>query len=151
MATRENPYGAFNFLVRLGDDADEGTAAAGFAEVTGLESEIVYAEYRNGNDKQNHVRKVPTLHKTGDVTLKRGITGDAGVFAWLEQARTGVYAPRTVVVTLLDETRTPVARWTLRVAQPKKWVGPTLVAKGGGDVAIEELVLVAEGIDFEAG
>ena len=31
------------------------------------------AEYRNGNDKENHVRKVPGLHKVGDVTLKRGI------------------------------------------------------------------------------
>jgi hypothetical protein len=30
-----------------------------------------------------------------------------------------------------------------------KWVGPALAAKGGGDVAMEELQLVHEGIDFE--
>jgi len=41
-----------------------------------------------------------------------------------------------------------VCQWTLRVAQPKKWVGPTLAAKGGGEVAMEELHLVAERIDF---
>jgi hypothetical protein len=36
----------------------------------------------------------------------------------------------------------------LTPAQPKKWVGPTLAAKGGGDVAMEELHLVAEGIEY---
>jgi hypothetical protein len=36
----------------------------------------------------------------------------------------------------------------LRQAQPKEWVGPTLAAKGGDEVAIEELHLVAERIDF---
>ena len=29
-----------------------------------------------------------------------------------------------------------------------KYTGPTLAAKGGGDVAMEELVLSVEGIDF---
>ena len=38
----------------------------------------------------------------------------------------------------------------LQAAQPKKWVGPTLAAKGGGEVAMEELHLVAERIDFES-
>ena len=30
-----------------------------------------------------------------------------------------------------------------------KYTGPTLAAKGGGDVAMEELVLSSEGIDLE--
>ena len=51
--------------------------------------------------------------------------------------------------TLLDEARTVVCRWVLRGAQPRKWSGPALSAKGK-DVAIEELVLVAEQIDFES-
>jgi hypothetical protein len=29
-----------------------------------------------------------------------------------------------------------------------KWTGPTLAAKGGSDVAIEELTFSAEGIDI---
>ena len=37
----------------------------------------------------------------------------------------------------------------LRNAQPKKWTGPTLAAKGGGEVAMEELHLVHEGIEYE--
>ena len=51
-------------------------------------------------------------------------------------------------MTLLDEARSPVCQWVLRAAQPKKWTGPTLAAKGGGEVAMEELALVAERIDF---
>ena len=38
----------------------------------------------------------------------------------------------------------------LRNAQPKKWVGPTLAAKGGGEVAMEELQLVAEQIAYQS-
>ncbi len=73
MATRDNPYGAFNFTVSLGglDSGDE--IVGGFSDVTGLSSEIVYAEYRNGNDRENHVRRIPTLNRTGDVVLSRGL------------------------------------------------------------------------------
>jgi phage tail-like protein len=145
MAVRDDPYGAFNFLVDLGDGADG--AAAGFAEVTGLSTEITYAEYRNGNDKVSNVRRIPTLSKSGDVTLKRGLIGDQRLFDWLQAVRDGSPQPRTVTISLLDESRQVVASWRLTNAQPKKWVGPTLVAKGGGEVAMEELHLIADRID----
>jgi phage tail-like protein len=150
MATRDNPYGAFNFLVSIGGLGGEDQAVGGFCEVTGLDSAIVYAEYRNGNDKENHVRKIPTLNKTGDVTLKRGVIGDLRLFSWLHAVRDGAYDPQTVTITLLDEARLAVCVWTLRVAQPKKWVGPTLAAQSAGSLALEELVLVAERIDFDS-
>jgi hypothetical protein len=43
-----------------------------------------------------------------------------------------------------------VCSWVLTGAQPKKYVGPTLAGKGGGEVAMEELHLVAEQIDFQS-
>jgi len=149
MAVREHPYGRFNFVVKLGDIGGEDQVAGGFSEVSGLASEIVYAEYRNGNDRENHVRKIPTLHKTGDVTLKRGVIGDLRLFEWLKLVRDGTIDRRTVTIDLLDERRSPVCRWVLRNALPRKWTGPTLSGKGA-DVAIEELVLVAEQIDFDS-
>ena len=61
----------------------------------------------------------------------------------------GVADARTVTITLLDESRQDtVCTWTLRRAQPKKLTGPTMAAKGGGDVAMEEIVLVHEGIEY---
>ncbi|KJK59271.1 phage tail protein [Saccharothrix sp. ST-888] len=148
MAIRNNPYGAFNFLVRLGDTGGEDQIAGGFSDFSGAGNEVKFSEYRNGNDPENHVRKIANTNTTDDVTLKRGIIGDLRLFNWIKATREGAFDPRTVVVTLHDEARTPVCQWVLRAAQPKKWVGPTLSGKGGGEVAMEELHLVAERIDF---
>ena len=58
MATRANPYGNFNFMVKLGDTGGEDQIAGGFSDVSGLGNEVKFAEYRNGNDPENHVRKI---------------------------------------------------------------------------------------------
>lgn len=149
---RENPYGAFNFIVTLGGaqgTGDEGTIIGGFSDVSGLGTEVSYSEYRNGNEKFNTARKVPNTHKIDDVTLKRGIVGSDDLFAWLKGVRDGVADPRTVTISLMDEARSTVASWVLRNAQPKKWAGPTLAAKGGSESAMEELHLVHEGIEYK--
>lgn len=149
---RNNPYGAFNYQVSLGGtqgDGGDGTIIGGFSDVSGLGMEVSYSEYRNGNEKFNTTRKVPNTHKLDDVTLKRGLVGSDDLFAWLKGVRDGTADPRQMTITLLDEARQPVATWTLRNAQPKKWSGPTLAAKGGGEVAMEEVHLVHEGIEYK--
>lgn len=150
MTIRDNPYGAFNFTVRLGNNGGEDQIAGGFSDVSGLGNEVKYSEYRNGSDMENHTRKVPNINSTDDITLKRGVIGDLRLFTWLKSTREGNFQPQTVTITLRDERRSAVCRWILTNAQPKKWVGPTLAAKGGGEVAMEELHLVAERIDFES-
>jgi phage tail-like protein len=148
MAVRDNPYGAFNFLVKLGDSGGEDQVAGGFSDFSGAGNEVKFSEYRNGNDPENHVRKVANTNTTDNVTLKRGVIGDPRLFNWIKATREGDFQPQTVTVTLLDERRTAVCQWTLLAAQPQKYVAPTLAAKGGGEVAMEELHLVAERIDF---
>ena len=151
MADRTTPYGAFNVLVNLNGPVGEDQPLGGFSDVSGLSTEITMAEYRNGNEKNNHVRKVPGIHKVGDVTLKRGIVNSADLWSWITDTRTtGVKAKRTVVITLRDEAGTPVQKWTLTGVAPMKYTGPTLAAKGGGDVAMEELVLSGESLEAEA-
>lgn len=149
MAVRDDPYGAFNFIVKLGEVGGEDQIVGGFSDVSGLGNEVKFSEYRNGNEKENHVRKVPNVNSTDDITLKRGLIGDLRLFTWLKTTREGAIERRTVTITLLDERRSQVCRWVLQAAQPKKWVGPTLTAKGGGEVAMEELHLVAESVDFQ--
>jgi phage tail-like protein len=144
---RDNPYGAFNYLVSLGT-GDESTVVAGFSDVSGLGGEISYSEYRNGNEKVNTVRKIANTFKNDDITLKRGLIGSTDLFEWFKRVREGEHEPRSVTITLMDEARQPVANFRLLKAQPKKWVGPTLAAKGGGEVAMEELHLVHEGIEY---
>ncbi len=151
MADRNTPYGAFNFLVNLNGPVGEDQPLGGFSDVSGLSTEITMAEYRNGNEKTNHVRKVPGIHKVGDVTLKRGIVNSTDLWSWINDTRTtGVNAKRTVVITLRDEAGGSVQKWTLTGVAPMKYTGPTLAAKGGGDVAMEELVLSGESLEAEA-
>jgi phage tail-like protein len=149
---RENPYGAFNYIVSLGGaqgDGSEGSIIGGFSDVSGFGMDINYSEYRNGNEKFNTVRKVPNTHKVDDVTLKRGLVGSDDLFQWIKGVRDGTADARNVSISLLNEARETVGTWTLRNAQPKSWKGPTLAAKGGGEVAMEELHLVHEGIEYK--
>ena len=143
MADRQVPYGAFNFIVKF----DSSDIFGGFSDVSGLSSDITVAEYRNGNEAENHVRKIPGVHKVGDVTLKRGVINSTSLFEWIKLVRTqGVVGQKQVSITLLDEARNPVQTWVLRGCIPMKYSAPTLAAKGGGEVAIEELVISSEGL-----
>jgi phage tail-like protein len=152
MPAREDlrPYGAFRFKVdfaapRFGNGEQfDGHCS----DVSGLGFEINYSEYRDGQEKTNTVRKVPNTFKVDEVTIKRGLLGSLEVYAWLAAVSRGEYQPRTVTISLYDEAGNPAATFKLTNAQPKKWVGPTLAAKGGGEVAMEELHLVHEGIEY---
>ncbi len=149
MANRTTPYGAFNYIVSFGDG---GETFGGFSDVSGIGTEMTIAEYRNGNEKENHVRKVVGVHKVSDVTCKRGIVNSKSLWEWIAQTRTaGPAAKKTVKITLLDEARVPVQSWVLQDVVPMKYTGPTLAGKGGGDVAMEEIVLSAEGLQLQLG
>jgi phage tail-like protein len=145
MANRNTPFGAFNYVVNF----DGGEVFGGFSDVSGIGTEVTIAEYRNGNEKENHVRKVAGVHKVSDVTLKRGILNSKSLFDWIQATRTqGPAAQKGVSITLLDETQKPVQSWVLRGVVPMKYTGPTLAGKGGGDVAMEEVVLSAEAMEI---
>ena len=147
---RDDPYGSFNFLVDLGT-GDTDSVKAGFQEVTGLNTEITQAEYRNGNEKANHVRKVSGMYKVGDVTFKRGLIGATDLYDWIHQVRVGDRtAMRSVTITMQDEAHEgPIMTWRLTRARPMRYTAPSLNGKGGTDVAIEELVLSCEDMTIE--
>jgi phage tail-like protein len=151
MADRTTPYGAFNFLVNLNSPGvTPDSPLGGFSDVSGIGTEIKVAEYRNGNERENHVRKVTGSHTVNDVTCKRGIVNSQDLWDWIRDVRTrGPLAKREVVITLRDESGRDVQSWKLRGVVPLKYTGPTLAGKGGGDVAMEELVLSAEGLEIE--
>lgn len=148
---RDNPYGAFNFTVTVDRFGDAGAVSAGFQEISGLGMEVTEAEYRNGNEAENHVRKMNGIYKATDVTLKRGLIGANAFFDWIREVRDGGQnARRTVRIALLDEAHTAaVMTWVLSAAKPKSYKGATLNAKGGTDAAMEELVLSCEKMDVE--
>ena len=84
MAQRDNPYGAFNFMVKLGTAGGDDQIVGGFSDVSGLGNEIKYSEYRNGNDKENHVRKVANATAPTTSRSSAGVIGRPTVFTWLK-------------------------------------------------------------------
>ncbi len=146
---RDRPYAQFNFLVDLGTGNTEGSDA-GFQEVSGIGMEVTVAEYRNGNEKENSVRKIVGLNKATDVTMKRGVIGSLNLYQWLDDIRNGNQnALRNVTVQLQNEDHTAVvATWKLMRARIIKNVNGPLNAKGT-DVAMEELTLAYERLEIE--
>src|SRR5713101_2772227 len=135
---RERPYVQFNFLVDLGTGNTTGPEA-GFQEVSGIGMEVTVAEYRNGNELENSVRKITGLNKSTDVTLKRGLIGSLNLYQWLDDIRNGnQMAERTVKIQLQSEDHLAVVQtWKLLRARIIKHVSGPLNAKGT-DVAMEE-------------
>jgi phage tail-like protein len=146
---RDRPYVQFNFLVDLGTGNTEGPDA-GFQECSNIGMEVTVAEYRNGNEKENSVRKITGLNKATDVTLKRGVIGSLNLYQWLNQIRNGDQnATRTVTIQLQNEDHTQVVMtWKLLRARIIKHVSGPMNAKGT-DVAMEELTLAYERLEME--
>ena len=150
MATlRDRPYVQFNFLVDLGDGNTDGPQA-GFQECSNIGMEVNIAEYRNGNEKENSVRKITGLNKATDVTLKRGVIGSLNLYQWLNDIRNGNQnALRNVVIHLQNEDHTAVVTtWKLMRARIIKHISGPMNAKGT-DVAMEELTLAYERLEME--
>lgn len=147
---RDDPYGAFNFKVTI-TPGSGGEIQAGFSDVSGLGTEVTYADYRTGTDPANRPRKVALMYKASDVTLKRGLIGSLDLYQWIHLVRLGKQdAKATIVIQLMSEDRANVVMsWKLINARPSKLNGPTLAAKGGTEVAMEELALVCEDIELE--
>jgi phage tail-like protein len=146
---RERPYVQFNFLVDLGTGSTDGPEA-GFQELSNIGMEVNVAEYRNGNEKENAVRKITGLNKATDVTLKRGVIGSLNLYEWLNQIRNGDQgAIRTITIQQQNEDHTQVVQtWKLLRARIIKHVSGPFNAKGS-DVAMEELTLAYERLEME--
>jgi phage tail-like protein len=137
---RKDPFRAFNFLVEI----DGVTTETGFSEVSGLSMETDAVEYRNGDEKENHVRKLTGLNKYGNITFKRGFTKDAkSLWDWRKKVIDGKTERASGTVTLLNEARETALKWEFSEAWPRKLDGPSFNAKNN-EVAIESLEIVVE-------
>jgi phage tail-like protein len=146
---RERPYAQFNFLVDLGTGNTDGPQA-GFQECSEIGMRVDVVEYRNGNDKENDVRKLTGLSHVDNVTLRRGVIGSLELYSWLDEIRNGdESAYRTVTIQLQSEDHTQVVEtWRLMRARIVKHVSGPFNARHSG-VAMEELELAYERLQME--
>jgi phage tail-like protein len=145
---RERPYAQFNFQVDLGTGAASGPQA-GFQECSQIGMSVDVIEYRNGNEKEDGVRKLTGLARYPDVTLRRGVIGSLDLYQWLNEIRNGnVAAHRTVTVSLMNEDHTSVVQeWKLQRARIIKHVSGPFNARAS-EVAMEELTLAYERLEM---
>jgi phage tail-like protein len=146
---RDRPYAQFNFLVDLGTGTTDGPHA-GFQECSEIGMIVDVVEYRNGNEKENSVRKLTGLARYPDVTLKRGIIGSLDLYVWLDDVRNGNQnAVRTVVVQLMNEDHSSVVQeWKLLRARIVKHVSGPFNARAS-DVAMEEITVAYERLELD--
>jgi phage tail-like protein len=111
---------------------------------------VVSAAKAGKKTSNKNIPKITGLNKNIDVTMKRGVVADQGLSDWLNEVRDGKSKASKVVVTVpKGGPGTSAMRWKLRDVSIKKYVGPELNAKGGGDVAMEELVLSSEKVELK--
>jgi len=146
---RERPYSSFNFLVDLGDGITDGPQA-GFEEVILPELWLDVIEYRNGNEKENSVRKLSGLDHVGNAVLKRGVIGSLNLYHWYNDIRNGNQAAlRNVVIHLQSEDHSEVVQtWKLMRARVVglRWGALNAKAK---NVAVEYVVIASERVEME--
>ncbi len=146
---RDRPYGNFNYLVDLGNGYTDGPEA-GFSEVILPEAWIDIIEYRNGNDRENSIRKIPGRDHYGNIILKRGAMGSLDLYSWWNDVRNGnINAYRTVTIRLQNEDHSAVVlTWKLLRAWPVRYKFSELNAKGH-EALIESLELAFERLEME--
>ena len=155
MTGREaDPYGSHRFRVVCDALPD-----VGLTEVRGLSVAVVRrddeaatgrhgstAGRRRGPRKTKPPAPAERETRSPPLELRRGVTDDQSLWAWLQDWLAGAVPPQDVRICLLDGQRRPVRGWCCRAARPVRWTGPDLVADRPA-VATETLTVTHEGID----
>ena len=144
MAAPVYPFTAFNFAVEITRAGAGGPlVSAAFSDCDGLEMSLDVKTIREGgaNDRQIRLAGPVTL---GQVTLKRGMTADFGLWTWMQET---IDDPRqradAEIVLLAPDGATERVRFQLSRCLPVKVKAPALNARDGS-VAVEELQLAYE-------
>ena len=136
------PLPKFHFKLEV-DDLE-----ANFQEISGMDAEVDVIEYRHGDSPEFSTIKMPGLRKSSDISLKKGtFSGDIKMYEWFNSIAMNTIERKTVVISLLNESGDAEIIWTLTNAFPMKVVGTDLNSSSS-EVAVEELVLAHEGIEF---
>src|ERR1043166_9577242 len=93
---RKDPYQGFRFVVEI-----EGLAAAGFAEVGGLETEISTEDYHEGG-VNDFVHRLPNGARQPILTLQHGLTDSDALWKWQLDVVRGKITRKTVRIMVLD-------------------------------------------------
>ncbi|MFM8530241.1 MAG: phage tail protein [Ilumatobacteraceae bacterium] len=147
---REGPTSA-TFLVEV-----DGRQLGQFREVSGLTVSVEFQEVVEGG--QNFfAHKLPGRFTFPNVTLRRGLTEDNGLIAWIDECTAGGFEKKgkklkrtTVAIVLLSSNGKRLRTWTLQEAFPVSWKGPDFSIQSD-DFLVEEVEIAHHGFTISAG
>lgn len=141
----ENPYSQFTFEVQI-----DGTAVAGFSEVSGLTMQLDTVQYQEGG-VNDHVHSLPGTFAHADLVMQRGMTEDATFWKWIQDVMSGKIERKDVVIKMQEDFKgESVWGWEFSNAYPTMWQGPDLVSSGQR-MAIESIELTYERFETISG
>jgi phage tail-like protein len=117
-----------------------------FTQVSGFSSQLDVLEYPEGG-RNDFVHRLPTRIKQGNITLKRGYTGEDALLKWFN--KTVVEAqPENLSITHYDPESETVTTWSFANAYPVKWTGSDMNA-GGNEIPTETLEIAHSGMTVQ--
>lgn len=142
-------HSAFRFTVEI-----DGIAYAAFTECTLPNLEVETLEVKEGGHNE-YTHKLPMRVKTGNITLRHGITKGVDLLKWYLQILQGQISDATRQVSVVmyghlaaEQKIGPVVRWNFEKAYPVRWTGPTLKTDDAA-LAIEVLELAHHGFTVQ--
>jgi phage tail-like protein len=151
------PFTAFNFSVEINVPfIGPKLCNAAFSDCDGLDMTMEVKTIREGGNNTQQIRMAGAVNY-GLLTLKRGMTNNFDLWDWFDaqqhanpqQLRKDLRGDVAVVILATDHTG-ELARFVLKKCLLTKLKAPTLNAKDG-TVAIEEMQLSYESLDFQRG
>ena len=143
------PLPVCNYRVEIGGDT------IAFSEVSGLEIGYETTTYKEsptaGGAPGPRVMHMPAQATPANITLTKGIVRGKSVpvlFAWINSIQINLVEKKDIFVRLCDESGAAVISWKVINAFPTKLNAPTFSANAN-DVAIESMVLMADGVSIE--
>ena len=120
---RDNPYGAFNFMVALGDDRRRGPDRRRLLrrQRPRQRGQVLRVPQRQRQGEPRPQDRQHQQHRRRHAQARRD-RRPAAVRTGSRRPATATFDPQTVTITLLDEARTPVCSWMLQ-QRPAEEVG----------------------------
>jgi len=122
----------------------DGKAQVGFfTQVQGVSAQVDVLEYPEGG-RNDMIHKLPSRIKQGNITLKRGLTKENALLAWVQKSVVKA-EPTNMSLTLYDSAGTKIQAWSFAQAYPVKWTASDANA-GGNEIMTETLEIAHSGI-----
>lgn len=143
MVASPYPFTAFNFSVEITRAGQGGPlVGAAFSECDGLDMAVEIKTIREGGANDRQIRLAGPVTR-GQVTLKRGMTSDFGLWSWVQDTLDDPTLRADADIVVLAQDGSERVRFQLGRCLAARIKAPALNARDG-QVAVEELALAYE-------